>query len=310
MRRPLLPLTLALSALLVGGCSPMRYSQFTGADRPWRAGLWHVGTGTMAETSYAVPVYRGWPEKHYKVLGSVRFEDPRKHWDDGVISMAARAGKKNGGDAIIIRQGAEFGVSKITGVVNLATSLSQNQTAAFVIRWLTPEEIAKEEADKARFLREYQIEHPNTRGNETVKEILIQYLLRDYPSQVYTKEMATQFAQALESLASKRGDDPSGTWAYKGSVATSSIASMGDEDTLLGLATVKVDGDNIAILSNAGRTEISFQGSLVKGRVQGQIGIASFTSKAEGAALDNKISLSFQAITTDGAVRGSLVLQR
>jgi hypothetical protein len=264
----------------------------------------------MAETSYAVPVYRGWLEKPYKVLGSVRFEDAYKRWDDGVIRMAASAGKKNGGDAIIIRQGAEFGVSKITGVVNPATSLSQNQTTAFVIQWLTQGEIEKEEAEKARFLREHQIEHPNIRANESLQEILIQYLLRDLRSEPYAKEMANQFAAALESLTAHRGHDPSGTWAYKGSVATSSIASIGDEDTLLGLATVKVDGDNIAILSKAGRTEISFQGSLVKGRVQGQIGIGSFTSKAEGAALDNKISLSFQSITTDGAVRGSLVLQR
>src|SRR6266542_2015797 len=103
----------ALLSVFAFGCSPMRYSRYTGRNTPWP-----ISVGTMTETSYKVPVYRGWPERPYEVIGSVRFPDPRKLWDDGIISMAASEGKRHGGNAVIMRQGAEFGVAKITGTVN------------------------------------------------------------------------------------------------------------------------------------------------------------------------------------------------
>lgn len=112
-------------------------------------GIWPVGSGTMAETSYRVPVYRGWPERPYKVLGSIRCEDPNKYWDDGVISMAASMGKSKGGNAIIIRQGSEFGVGKITGMKNDPSVFTYNQTTALVIRWLSEKEI-RDEAERNR----------------------------------------------------------------------------------------------------------------------------------------------------------------
>lgn len=302
----------ALLSVLASGCSPMRYSQYTG-----KSTVWQTSDGTMSETSYAIPVYRGWPERPYKVLGSVRFEDSRKYWDDGVIRMAASTGKRNGGNAIVIRQGAEFGVAKITGAVNPSLSVWRDQTTALVIRWLTAEEIKKLDEQKRQFLEQahadallYRRENPNVKANEAVEEMLIQYLIREGATEPYAKDMAQQFAEALERISKKAENDLSGTWVYKGTLTSSGIASSGDEDTLLGLATVKVDGESIAILSSAGRTEINFNGSHAKGRVQGQIGIGSFSSKCEGAALNNKISLSFQSVTPDGTLRGSLVFQR
>ena len=50
----------ALVCSFMVGCSPMRYSQFTGKGGVWPAGIWPVSRGTMAETSYWIPVYRGW----------------------------------------------------------------------------------------------------------------------------------------------------------------------------------------------------------------------------------------------------------
>jgi hypothetical protein len=140
--------------------------------------------------------------------------------------------------------------------------------------------------------------------------MLIQYLLREGKTEAYTSEMARQFANAMERISKKTGDELSGVWVFKGTLATSGIASAGEEEILLGLATVKADGETIAIISNAGRTEINFNGSHLKGGIQGQIGIGSFSSKCEGAALGNKISLSFHAPTPDGTVRGNLVFQR
>ena len=105
-------------------------------------------------------------ERPYKVLGSIRCEDPNKYWDDGVISMAARMGKTNGGNAIIIRQGSEFGVGKITGIKNDPAVFTYNQTTALVIRWLTPQEIREAEDENKEFLQKFAAQHPDLTVNQ------------------------------------------------------------------------------------------------------------------------------------------------
>jgi hypothetical protein len=43
-----------LLGVLAFGCSPMRYSQYTGKNT-----VWPTSGGTMSETSYTIPVYWG-----------------------------------------------------------------------------------------------------------------------------------------------------------------------------------------------------------------------------------------------------------
>ena len=61
--------------------------------------------------------------------------------------MAASMGKAKKGDAIIIRQGSEFGVGKITGMKNDPSVFTYNQTTALVIRWLTSQEIVEADSE-------------------------------------------------------------------------------------------------------------------------------------------------------------------
>ena len=96
--------------ILTAGCgAPLRYSQFRGTQ------AWTTTSGTMVEQR-AIPVYRGWPDKPYIVIGSIRFEDPNVQWNDGDTDRAAHLGKTKGGDAIIMRVGSEFGVGLTTEV--------------------------------------------------------------------------------------------------------------------------------------------------------------------------------------------------
>ncbi len=143
-----------LSALLVilalgyvVACTPMRFSEFSGRNRSWP-----VASGAMAEKQFAVPVYRGWPERPYHVTGSIRFEDPQKYWDDGIIKMAASMAKGRGGDAIVMRYGSEYGVGMITGAIGDPKVMSMNQITALVIKWKSQSEIASEEASVDRLV--------------------------------------------------------------------------------------------------------------------------------------------------------------
>jgi hypothetical protein len=295
-------LTLVLG---VTGCSPMRYSQYTGKNT-----LWLVGPGTMTETSYALPVYRGWPERTYKVIGSIRFVDAWKYWDDGVIRMAASMGRKKGADAIVIRHGAEFGVGVIAGIREASTTYAPNQTTALAIQWLTAGEIQKQKEEEEQAFKQYRTEHPELRVNAEVEDIAYQYFRQESGGTARPNEIANQLADLFEKMSRRAANDLSGIWVFKGTYTITSATSSGDEEPLLGRATVKLDGDNIVIVSNAGKVEINFNGTHTKGRLSGQLGLGSVSAKCDGAALDNKISLSFQSLTPDGTVRGNLVFQR
>ena len=265
----------------------------------------------MAETSYKIPVYRGWPERPYKVLGSIRFEDSNKYWDDGVISMAAVMGKAKGGSAIIIRRGSELGVGKITDIKNDPLVVySYNQMTALVVRWLTPQEIREADDANKEFLRKFAVQHPDLTVNKNVSVLAIQYLLQTGVSPD-SDEMLERFSQIMRRISTAPSDDNiSGEWLFKGTVSRSSIVSSDEGEGMLGMATVKMEGENVAIVSSEGTTEINFNGTYVQGRLSGQLGIAGFNTKCEGAALSDKISFSFQSLTSDGIVRGTVVLQR
>jgi len=51
------------------------------------------------------------------------------------------------------------------------------------------------------------------------------------------------------------------------------------------MATVKMEGENVAIISSEGNAEINFNGTYTQGRLSGQLGIAGFNAKCDGAAL-------------------------
>ena len=264
----------------------------------------------MAETSYRIPVYRGWPERPYKVLGSIRFEDPNKYWDDGIISKAARVGKRKGGNAIIIRQGSEFGVGQIVGMKNDPSQFSYNQTTALVIRWLSEREISEAVEQNKDFLAKFTAQHPDLTVSQNVSELAIRYLLQSGIS-IYSDDMLERFSQVMRRISTvPSGDSISGEWLFKGTLSRSSIVSSDQGEGMLGMATVKMEGENVAIISSEGNTELNFNGTYTQGRLSGQLGIAGFNTKCEGAALSDKISFSFQSLTSDGVVHGTVVLQR
>lgn len=298
-------------ALFANGCTPLRYSVYTGKQGNLPIGIWPIGSGTMAETSHAVPVYRGWPEKPYRVLGSIRFEDPNKYWDGGVVDMVASMAKHQGGDAIIIRVGSEFGVSKITGTRNdPLVRWQQSETSGLVIKWLSDSEALAQQQETRQLMDKFYAAHPNVSANQNVGEIVAGLLVQ---SGVDPKsdELLTKFSETMLRITSPPDGTLSGEWVFKGTVSTgSSITSGGDENFFLGTATVTAEGESIAIVSDSGGTEINFNGTLTKGALRGQLGIGASSAKCEGAAFPTKISLSFQSLTSDGVARGNVVFQR
>lgn len=307
-------LSVALFSAVLVGCvtqGQMRFSEYTGQDASSSLGTWPIGSGSMAETSYAVPVYRGWPEKPYQVLGSLSFPDPNAEWNEDFFRAAAKHAKNRKGDAIIIRKGAEFGVSQIAGARSNPLSVvgSTYQTTALVIRWLTPQEVRDRDLLLDELLKRFATNDPRVSANRTVAELVVIFLVST-GCEPRSPQLAERFMDTMGHLTSRASESLSGEWIFRTSMSFSTVLAEGSERSHLGLALVSTDGENVTIVSTAGAAEINFTGTLLKGRLSGQIGVGGVSAKCDGAATPEKISISFQSLTPDGTVRGNVVLQR
>lgn len=299
--------TIALSTLFLASsaCSPMRFSRYTGSTS------WPIGGGTMAETSYRLPVYRGWPERPYVVLGSLRFEDPNKWWDEGVIKDAVAAAKQQHGEAIVLRNGGEAGVIGLAGALDQQLISSRNDTTALVIRWKTQQELKDEASAREQFLRSVIEKVPQAQQ----KEGLILILRESFVHQGLNSDSVENERAVISEL--KRIFDSrkevAGRYAARVTIRKSSFSTEGVE-TVFGIVTVNENKGAVAIVSEANRWQLNFSGTLRDGKLSGQLGIESpvgtATAQADGVFVGEKISLTSSSRTADGVFQASVVLIR
>lgn len=285
----------------------MRYSEFVGHDSSSTFGAWPTSSGTMAETGYSVPVYRGWPDKPYEVLGSLRLENPNQTWDEGDFAIAARQAKAHDGNAIIVRHGSEFGVAHIVGTKNEPSIYAFGGTSALVIRWLAPEKITTEERERDALVERYKLEHPG--ANPEFGKLVFAFLVRERVARK-SAEFEERFFQTFKRLT--HGDDGSlqGEWLFKAVVSGGSAISGEETRDYLGIAAVTLTGQNVTIISREGGAELSFGGTITDGKLIGQLGLGSYSASCDGVASPDKISISFQSRAADGFVRGNIIFQR
>lgn len=124
-------ITAALSAVLLValcGCESMPFTPYNGQSRAWPTG------SSFSDQVYDVPVFRGWPERSYDVLGAITFSNPNIDWNQGDIKQAAKRAKQAGGDAMIMLPKGAVGSSNMAAL-RQDLGLSDNKTAGVVIRW-------------------------------------------------------------------------------------------------------------------------------------------------------------------------------
>jgi hypothetical protein len=291
--------------IITAGCAPLRYSQFSG-NFP------NITTsGTMVEQR-AIPVYRGWPDKPYIVIGSIRFQDPNAQWNDGDTARAAHLGKTKGGDAIIMRVGSEFGVGLTTGAANDPSVFRNGQVSALVIKWKPESEIAAEQAAINKCWQRFETEHPELTVSKGTVALVVEYV--SWLGIGIKSDSGEQKAQQiLDEILIQSKDDKSSKWLLKGTVRSSSLTSSWT-DVIYGIALINQKDENITIVSSSERIDVNFSGTMKDGQVRGQLGVSAggtiASAKAEGVMMNDKISITSQGQTADGTFQGSFTFSR
>jgi len=286
----------------------MRFSEYTRADSM----EWETSSGALADTSFDIPVFRGWPSRPYVVVGEIHHRDPRKEWEEGEIKDAVKGARRVKGDAIIIRLTSERGVGAVTGTVGRGALRGgmgiQGGITALVIRWQTDAEVQARMARDERLRKQLLAEKPNLGINNETAALAIKYLLQTGEGEI-APDFFDRYRQIISRLSPAAPADFSGDWIFKAVIKEKALVSE-KEDQYLGIASARADGANLAIVSTEGKVEMSFSGESAKGRLKGQAAVAGFSGEAEGVALEDKISISFHNLTPDGVAQGVVVLQR
>jgi hypothetical protein len=128
MKHRIITLLGSLLILTLCGCVEMRYSQYNGEAKAWPTG------NSFTDKFYDLPVFRGWPEKSYDVLGYVEFSNPNIEWNDGDIKQAARKAKTMGGDALLVMANGDA-FSPTLSKVRSELGITGSQTVAAVLKW-------------------------------------------------------------------------------------------------------------------------------------------------------------------------------
>ena len=128
MKRNPIYLVTSLILLAFTGCEQLRYAQYSGEHKNWPTGA------SFSDMVFAVPVYRGWPEKLYDVMGYIEFNKPGIDWNEGDIKDATKKAREVGGDAILMVPKNDV-TSPTLAMIRKDLGLTGKETAAVVLKW-------------------------------------------------------------------------------------------------------------------------------------------------------------------------------
>jgi hypothetical protein len=289
-----------LSLALLTGCATGPYTAFHGRQ------AWPTANA-IPETEYAVPVYYDWPERPYRVLGTIQIAEKTNPVENKVIAQAAVTAKSKGGDALILRHPVKLEPRVMTEGANDSAAVSPARTSILVIQWKT---LAEQEADRqatAAFWTRFHAKYPRVALTDEFKQLTVEYGAYQGLDLTSPKDSAG-LAEELNGLSGTATNAASAKWLFRGAIHLSGFAASIDE-TLCGLATITQSGDNVTITFHSGEDSFNFTGLDQNERLSGDIEISAGPSvckaKAAGVVLTNRVTLDSRAQNAEGTVRAT-----
>jgi hypothetical protein len=289
--------------LVLGACTPSRYAAFR--DRQ----VWPTAPGAVSDTLAALPVYRSWPDKPYRVIGAIEFAGDKSSTGAAHIAEAADVARNKGGDAMILRYPGEFELGNNPSIPTHSSNFSPDKATMLIVKWKSQSEIIDEQRRRDAFQKRFRDKHPSLEVSDDLLGMALDYgaflgLDPDLPAQ------SAQLEADLVEIVAVSAHSTSSYWLYRGTLhVTTPTTSF--TDTVYGIATLTKNGEALNLASKSANAELSFTGVMDQGHLNGELvlsgGLASSTSRAEGVVMPGRISLDSRGQSSEEVVRGSFV---
>lgn len=299
-------LILILSLSLFSACAPSHYSSFGGKQ------VWPTTKGAIPDSAYVVPVYRGWPERPYRVIGSIPFEKNKSDWSDKDTAQAALTAKRKSGDGLIISSTLEMGLEAVKAMAVDTQVFPQPKMTVLVIKWKSQNEVNAEQKTWEGFQTGFKAAHPDRPETDELLKMSVEYSAY-LGLNLDSSASWAKLEEDLNKVVGTSDNAVSNHWLFRGTFhVTADTGSF--SETIYGIATMSQTGDSVSITSVSGKADIRFNGLTQDGRLSGAMEISAgpvtCKAKAEGSLVPNKVSLDTRGETANELVRGSFTFLR
>ncbi len=295
-----------LPLCLLTACAAHHYSAVHGSP------TWPTTRGAMSDSTHAVPLYRSWPDRPYRVIDRFQFTQNIGDWKDADTTRAAQIAKAKGGDAMILRFAGEFEPGAKASSAADPRAFSSDGVNILVIQWKSQSELALEKKALEQFRARYLARHPGVELSNELLEMGAEYCAYLGLNPV-TPAASAQLEADLEELLGASTNVAASKWLFRATLHVNTLATSYTE-TIYGIATLTHTGENVAITSHSTKPGIQFSGFDHVGRVNGQMDVAAASaicpSTAQGVLLPRKLSLDSQGQIANEVVRGSFTFLR
>lgn len=244
MRQPALLLLLPLFA----GCASQHFSEYSGAQ------IWLTSKGGTADSSHALPVYFGWPERPYRITGCIQADNCKDAWRVTDTAKAARLAHSKGGDALMIHCDA-------AALRCLSCPIPRDQATAYVLKWKPQNEVDEEhhrlDGLRSYLRRSYPALHLESRTDlwETSVELVASLGL-----DIDSRPGAAKLEEVIQNLIATNGDTNTSQWLFKGTLSKTHPGNLPIQHTFYGIATLMRNGAKVSLVSDSAQVKLAFTG--------------------------------------------------
>ncbi len=301
-------LTFLLPALFLVACKPKQYTPYSGVR------VWPIKKGAASEQIDGLPVYQGFPERPYDVVGTIRLANSHRSWGKGDTDEVIRLAKSNGAEGLVVSTGESF--SAMYSPEADPHLFSAAERGAVAIKW-KPANLVADASHRLDGFR-YYIRRSYPRLDLDSKMDLWQmgieyigWLGLDIDSDQGTARLENTFS----SIAAVDPGSGKSTWLFKGTIRASGSPASPSERFFFGKATLTQAGENITLVSNPSEPAIlQFAGQLKDKKLEGKVtlsaGAASYDGNISGSFSASKITLEGQADANKEIAAFNLILLR
>src|SRR5438445_12192592 len=148
--------------------------------------------------------------------------------------MAARAGKRNDSDAIVIPKFRTPG-SWIDSFTSRPAGYDE-ETKALVIRWIPENQVKAKRDEEERFWQGFRQQHPDLASNDQLVQLALRHFY-EAGEKANTPEIEIKLAALLGELKNQTKADLSGKWLFRGAIQRRSLTTGDSSEQLHGVAT-------------------------------------------------------------------------